>query len=68
MPPTPYDEEVTDEEDYREDDEILSVESDSSAAQSMLDEDFENTDPMKFDASLVKITAGLRQAAEGFEE
>ena len=32
----------------------------------MLDEDFE--DPMKFDASLMKIAAGLRQATEGFEE
>ena len=68
MPPTPYDEEVTDDEDYREDDEILSVESDSSAAQSMLDEDFEKSYPMKFDASLMKVTASLRQAAEGFEE
>ena len=34
----------------------------------MLDEDFENTDPMMFDAFLMKITAGLRQATEGFEE
>ena len=34
----------------------------------MLDEDFEDTDPIKFDASLMKITAGLRQATEGFEE
>ena len=34
----------------------------------MLDADFENTNPMMFDASLMKITAGLRQAAEGFEE
>ena len=34
----------------------------------MLDEDFENTDPVKFVASLMKVTAGLRQAVEGFEE
>ena len=34
----------------------------------MLDEDFETTNPMMFDAFLMKITAGLRQAAEGFEE
>ena len=68
VPPLHYDKEVTDDEDYREDDEILSVESDSSAAQSMLDEDFENTNSMKFDASLMKITASLKQAAEGFEE
>ena len=34
----------------------------------MLDEDFENTNPAKFDASLVKITTGLQQAAEGYKE
>ena len=34
----------------------------------MLDEDFENTNPMMFDASLMKITVSLRQATEGFEE
>ena len=34
----------------------------------MLDEDFETINPMMFDASLMKITAGLKQAAEGFEE
>ena len=34
----------------------------------MLDEDFENTGPMMFDVSLMKITAGFRQATEGFEE
>ena len=34
----------------------------------MLDDDFETTNPLMFDASLVKITAGLKQAAEGFEE
>ena len=65
VPLTPCDKGVTDDGDYREDDEILSVESDSSAVQNMLDKDFENTDPMKFDASLMKVTAGLRQAAEG---
>ena len=43
-------------------------ESDSTATESMLDEDFETTDPMMFDVSLMKITTGLRQAAEGFEE
>ena len=68
MPPLPFEEEVTDAEDYREDDEILGVESDSSAAQSMLDEEFESAGPMKFDAFMMKITAGLKQAAEGFEE
>ena len=34
----------------------------------MLDEDFETTDAIMFDALLVKITTGLKQAAEGFEE
>ena len=34
----------------------------------MLDEDFETTDPMMFDASLMKITTGLKQATESFEE
>ena len=61
-------EEATDDEDYKEDDKVISIETDSSAAESMLDEDFETTDPMMFDASLVKITTGLKQAAEGFEE
>ena len=47
---------------------MISIETDSSAAESMLDENFETTDPIMFDASLVKITTGLKQAAEGFEE
>ena len=67
-PPVEYFEEATDDEDYKEDDEVISIESDSTAAESMLDEDFEATDPMMFDASLIKITARLKQAAEGFEE
>ena len=57
-----------DEEDNKEDDEVISIGTDSSAAEGVLDEDFETTDPMKFDASLMKITAGLKQAAEGFKE
>ena len=56
-----------DDEDYK-DDESISIESDSSAAKSMLDDDFETTNTLMLDASLVKITTGLRQAAEGFEE
>ena len=47
---------------------MISIETDSSAAESMLDEDFETTDLMMFDALLVKITTGLKQAAEGFKE
>ena len=38
------------------------------AVESMLDDDFETTNPLVFDASLVKITTGLKQAAEGFKE
>ena len=34
----------------------------------MLDDDFETANPLMFDTSLVKITTGLKQAAEGFEE
>ena len=64
-PPVEYFEEATDDEDYKEDDKVISIESDSTAAKSMLNE---ATDPMMFDASLIKITAGLKQAAEGFEE
>ena len=67
-PPVEYVEEVTDDEDYKEDDEVISIESDSSAVESMLDDDFETTNPLMFDASLVKITTRLKQAAEGFKE
>ena len=67
-PPVEYVEEVTDGEDHKEDDKVISIESDSSAAESMLDDDFETTNPLMFDTSLVKITTGLKQAAEGFEE
>ena len=66
--PVEYVEEVTDDEDYKDDDEVISIESDSSAEESMLDDDFETVNPLMFDASLVKITTGLKQAAEGFEE
>ena len=47
---------------------MISIESDSTAVESMLDEDFKTTDTMIFDTSLMKITSGLRQTAEGFEE
>ena len=39
-------EEVTDDEDYKEDDEIISIESNSLAVESMLDDDFETTNPL----------------------
>ena len=67
-PPVEYFEEATDDEDYKEEEEGNSIESNSTAAKSMLDEDFKTTDPMMFDASLVKITTRLKQATEGFEE
>ena len=68
-PPVEYMEEVMDYEDYKEDDEVISIENISTAAdESMLDDDFETTNPLVFDASLVKITTRLKQAAEGFEE
>ena len=67
-PPVEYVEEVTDDEAYKEDDEVISIESNSSAAESMLDDDFETTNPLMFNASLVKITTRLKQAVEGFEE
>ena len=66
--PVVYMEEVTDDEDYKDDDEVISIESNSSTAESMLDDDFETINPLMFDASLFKITTGLKQAAEGFEE
>ena len=66
--PVEYVEEVTDNKDYKDDDEVISIESDSSTAESMLDDDFETVNPLMFDTSLVKITTGLKQAAEGFEE
>ena len=49
-PPVEYFEEATDDKDYKEDEEVISIESNSSAAESMLDEDFKTTDPMMFDA------------------
>ena len=66
--PVEYVEEVMDDEDDKDDDEVISIESDSSAVESTLDDNFETTNPLMFDASLEKITTGLKQAAEGFEE
>ena len=66
--PVEYVEEVIDDEDYKDDDEVISTESDPSTMESMLDDDFETVNPLMFDTSLVKITTGLKQAAEGFEE
>ena len=67
-PPVEYVEKVMDDKDYKDDNEVISIESDSSTVESMLGDDFETTNPLMFNASLVKITTGLKQAAEGFEE
>ena len=60
-------EEETDDDDYVDDDISIEVDSDSSAALSMLDENLEDTDPSKIDEALQQIVEGLRQAADGFE-
>ena len=50
-----YDEEVTDEEDYLSDDHPIEINSDSSAALSMADDEFEATNPHKIDDALHDI-------------
>ena len=50
-----------------DDDIPIEVDSDSSAALSMLDENFENTDPSKIDEALQQIVKGLHQVANGYE-
>ena len=54
-------------ESYQEDDIPIEIDSDSSAALSMVDEDFEPTDLLKIDKALQEITEGLHQAADGYE-
>ena len=66
-PYEPKIEEETDDEDYVDDDVSIVVDSDSSDALSMLDENFEDTDPVKLDDALQQIVTGLRQVADGFE-
>ena len=66
-PYEPKIEEETDDDDYVEDDILIEVDSDSSAALSMLDKNFENTDPLKIDEALQQIIKGLCQAAKGYE-
>ena len=60
-------EEETDDDSYLEDDIPIEVDSDSSAALSMTDDDFETTDPTKIDQALQQIIQGLCQAADGYE-
>ena len=66
-PYEPRIEEETDDDDYVNDDILIKVDSDSSAALSMLDENFENTDPLKIDEALQQIIKGLHQVADGYE-
>ena len=60
-------EEETDNDSYLEDDIPTEVDSDSSAALSMTDDDFETIDPMKIDQALQQIVQGLHQAADGYK-
>ena len=60
-------EEEMDNDSYLEDDIPIEVDSDSSAALSITDEDFETTDPVKIDQALQLIVQGLCQAADGYE-
>ena len=64
----PYNEEVTDEEDYVSDDHSIEIDSDSSVALSMTDDEFETTNPHKVDDALQDIVDGLKKAAGGFEK
>ena len=66
-PYEPKIEEETDDDDYVDDDVSIEVDIDSSDALSMLDENFEDTNPLKIDDTLQQIVKGLRQAADGFE-
>ena len=59
--------EETDNGSYLEDNIPIEVDSDSSAALSMTDDDFKTTDPIKIDQALQQIVQGLRQAADGYE-
>ena len=63
-----YNEEVTDEEDYVSDDHPIEIYSDSSAALSMTDDEFEAASPHKVDDALQDIVEGLKKAASGFEK
>ena len=66
-PYEPKIEEETDDDDYVDDDILIEVDSNSSAALSMLDKNFEDTNPSKINESLQQIVEGLRQAADGYE-
>ena len=67
-PRGPYNEEVTDDEDYVSDGHPIDIDTDSSAALSMTDDEFEATSPHKVDDTLQDIVEGLKRAASGFEK
>ena len=60
-PRGPYNEEVTDEEDYVADGHPIDIDTDSSAALSMTDDEFEATSPHKIDDTLQDIIEGLKR-------
>ena len=62
-PYKPKIEEETDDEDYIDNDVSLEVDSGSSDALSMLDENFKDTDPVKLDDALQQIVTGLKDPA-----
>ena len=66
-PYEPTIEEETNDDGYVDNDIPIEVDSYSSAALSMLDKNFENTDPSKIDEALQQIVKGLCQAADGYE-
>ena len=59
--------EETDDDDYVDNEILIEVDSDSSAALSMLDKNFKVTDPSKIDEALQQIIKGLHQVADGYE-
>ena len=63
-PYEPKIEEETDDDDYVDDDILTEVDSDSSAALSMLDKNFENTDPLKIDEALQQINTGTSSGGQ----
>ena len=65
----PYEPRIEEEtnDDYVDNDIPIKVDSNSSAALSMLDENFENTDLPKIDEALQQVIKGLHQVANGYE-
>ena len=62
-----YSEEATDDTNYLSDDKTEGEETDSSAAESMVEE-LTKVDDQEFDQVLENIPSGLKQAAEGYDK